>query len=59
MAKKPKRRRTVPRNIATKTDREIMEACFPKRVMNEIDRVAADVRSNSKLADGDDVLPKR
>ncbi|MYE92271.1 MAG: hypothetical protein F4086_20255 [Gemmatimonadetes bacterium] len=37
--KRLKRPRTVPRAIARKTDREIMEACFPKRVMDETDRV--------------------
>ena len=51
--RKPKRRRKVPRNIARKTDREIMEAVFPKRVMAEIDRAAADLGSKSGLTDED------
>ena len=33
-----KRRRTVPRNIGEKTDREIMETVFGKRVMRAVDR---------------------
>lgn len=45
-----KRRRTVPRSIARKTDREIMEACFPKRVMNEVDRVVNEHREKGKNA---------
>ena len=38
-AKKKKRRRKVPRNIVEKTDREIMETVFGKRVMHKVDAV--------------------
>ena len=48
--RRKKRRRKVSRNIARKTDREIMEACFPKRVMNEVDRVLADHRGTTDTA---------
>ena len=49
---KPKRRK-VPRSIARKTDREIMETVFPRTVMNEVDRALADIRSKSPLTDED------
>ncbi|WP_420462036.1 hypothetical protein [Candidatus Palauibacter sp.] len=39
MANKKKRRRTVPANIAQKTDREIMETVFGKRVLGKVDEV--------------------
>ena len=48
--RKAKRQRLVPRNIARKTDREIMETIFPKRVMNEVDQVLADHESRSENA---------
>jgi len=48
--KRKKRRRKVPRNIAEKTDREIMEACFPKRVLNAVDRVLTDYRETGENA---------
>lgn len=47
---KRKRRRKVPRSIAQKTDREIMEAVFPKRVMQEVDRVVAEHREKGRNA---------
>lgn len=47
---KAKRRRKVPRSIAHKTDREIMEAVFPKRVMNEVDRVVNEHREKGRNA---------
>ena len=34
MADKKKRKRTVPRNIRDKPDREIMETVFGKRIVN-------------------------
>ena len=42
--RQPKRRRKVPRNIAEKTDREIMETVFGKRVMKATDRGLAEWR---------------
>ncbi len=40
MAKKPpKKKPLLPKDIATRTDREIMTRIFGKRVMNEVDRV--------------------
>ena len=48
--KRKQRRRSVSRNIARKTDREIMETIFPKRVMNEVDQVLADHESRSENA---------
>ena len=36
---KKKRRRTVPANLAEKSDREIMERLFGKRVLKEVDTV--------------------
>ncbi|MDE0033680.1 MAG: hypothetical protein OXU75_11155 [Deltaproteobacteria bacterium] len=53
--RKPQRRRKVPRSIAGKTDREIMEACFPKRVLDEADRVLADCRRTA----GEAARPER
>ncbi len=47
--RKTKRRRKVPRNIAQKTDREIMEAVFPKRVMQEVDRVVAEHNGTASI----------
>ena len=40
--RKAKRRRLVPRSIAEKTDREIMEAVLGKRVLKEADRFLAE-----------------
>lgn len=40
--KKKKRRRKVPRNIAEKPDREIVERVLGKRVLKELDRVVSD-----------------
>ena len=37
--KKPKRKRTVPRNIVEKTDHEVMEVIFGKRIMREVDKI--------------------
>ena len=37
--KKPKRKRTVPRNITEKTDHEVMETIFGKRIMREVDKI--------------------
>lgn len=45
---KSKRRRKVPRNIVEKTDREIMEAVFGKRVMHKVDAVLADKNQSHK-----------
>ena len=40
--RKRKRRRTVPRKIGEKTEREIMETVLGKRVLEEADRVLAE-----------------
>ena len=48
--RKAKRPRKVPRTIARKTDREIMEACFPKRVLSEVDRVLTGHRKTPENA---------
>ena len=40
--RKPKRHRKVPRNIVEKTDREVMDTVFGKRVMHKVDQVLAD-----------------
>lgn len=40
--KKPKRKRTLPHNIAEKTDAEIMERIFGKRAKRELDKIAKD-----------------
>ena len=41
---KKKRRRTVPRNIQDKTDREIMETLFGKRIVAAADAEAKAVK---------------
>ena len=38
--KKVKRKRSVPRSLAQKDDREIMERIFGKRTMRKVDEVA-------------------
>jgi len=48
--KKSVRRRKVPRNIGTKTDREIMEAVLGKRVLKEADRVLAEYNGTTDNA---------
>ena len=40
--KRRKRKRTLPANIAEKTDREIMETVFGKRVMGKVDDALAE-----------------
>ena len=40
--RKKTRRRRLPRNIAQKTDREIMTRIFGKRVMAELDKLTED-----------------
>ena len=40
--KKRTRRRRLPRNIAQKTDREIMTRIFGKRVMAQLDKLTED-----------------
>ena len=42
--RKKKRPRTVPRNIHEKTDREIMDRIFGKRVLRAADREMAEWR---------------
>ena len=39
---RPKRRRKIPRNIVEKTDREIMETVFGKRVLKKVDEVLSE-----------------
>ncbi len=39
MAQKPKKKRKLPKDIAERTDREIMERLFGKRVMKEVDKL--------------------
>jgi len=34
-----KRKRTVPKTITEKTDHEVMESIFGKRVMREVDKI--------------------
>ena len=40
MARLQKRKRTVPRNLAERTDAEIVERLFGKRAKREMDRIA-------------------
>lgn len=40
--RRKRRRRTVPRNIGDRTDREIMEIVLGKRVMRQVDRLLED-----------------
>ena len=48
--KKRQRKRTVPRNIGERTDREIMDIVFSKRVMKQVDRVLEDPKKRDELS---------
>ena len=49
--KKKKRRRTVPRNIRDKTDREIMKMIFGKRIVTAADAEAKAVKQVTSSMD--------
>lgn len=49
--RKRKRRRKVPRNIAEKPDREIVERVLGKRVLKELDRVVSDELGEAEIGD--------
>ena len=48
---KKKRQRTVPRNIRDKTDREIMETLFGKRIVTAADAEAKAVKQVTSSMD--------
>lgn len=52
MAQKPKKKRKLPKDIAERPDREVMERLFGKRVMKKLDEIVAE-RSEEPENKGD------
>ncbi len=52
MIQKPKKKRKLPKDIAERADREIMERLFGKRVMKKVDALVAE-RSEDTASKGD------
>ena len=52
MAQKPKKKRKLPKDIMERSDHEVMEKLFGKRVMKKVDAIVAE-RSEDPANKGD------